>query len=348
MIFTTIRHLRSTFYLKYKIGFFRFSNNHLNRFWPTINKQIDLYNLKFYKPFFRLRNLKKNSDKFRYILKNVISEPLFLFYTYKDIINNSNRATMFKINNKITCKHIKFDWFLRNSKKLKNNRFNLKFNYLFNKSIKIKRLDANFSENKLVQQAIYLTLMRIYKYKLKYFPKHPYHDQFNVSYYHYSILNKIKLTWTSVNWCIKFNFRKYVSFFKKKALINIIQKEIQDQSLLSMLYKIFKKKEIIFNSPLLQLLRSMYFSPFYKHIWNFIKTFNLKKEKFVNNEISSEIRYIGYPDNFILGIVGKKELALEIKKKITNYIETNFFLNTNKNTIKLVNIFNNSIGFFIL
>lgn len=51
-----------------------------------INKNyFNIYNLESYKSFFILNNLTKKNEKFRYLLKNIISEPLFLIYAYKTL-----------------------------------------------------------------------------------------------------------------------------------------------------------------------------------------------------------------------------------------------------------------------
>ena len=37
-------------------------------------------------PFVLLKNLRKNNGKFRYLLKNIVAEKLFLIYAYKTMV----------------------------------------------------------------------------------------------------------------------------------------------------------------------------------------------------------------------------------------------------------------------
>lgn len=102
------------------IFFKNISNKHL----PIVSKRINLFNLKSYKPFFILRNLKKENGKFRYLLKNVISEPLFLIFAYKTIINITSSMKLSNLISKITLNAIDSDWFIDISKNLKKGTFN--------------------------------------------------------------------------------------------------------------------------------------------------------------------------------------------------------------------------------
>ena len=74
------------------------SKDMLNKYLPIVFKRIDLFNLESYKPFFILRNLRKGNGKFRYLLKNVISEPLFLIYAYRVIASVTGNMTPFNFN----------------------------------------------------------------------------------------------------------------------------------------------------------------------------------------------------------------------------------------------------------
>jgi hypothetical protein len=47
----------------------------------------------------------------------------------------------------------------------------------------------------------------------------------------------------------------------------------------------------------------------------------------------------------MFGVVGKKKLAVKIKKKVINYIQNDLFLEVNENKIKLTNVFNDSAYF---
>ena len=47
----------------------------------------------------------------------------------------------------------------------------------------------------------------------------------------------------------------------------------------------------------------------------------------------------------MFGVMGKKKLAVKIKKKVINYIQNDLFLNINENKTKLTNAFNDSASF---
>jgi len=47
----------------------------------------------------------------------------------------------------------------------------------------------------------------------------------------------------------------------------------------------------------------------------------------------------------MFGVVGKKKLAVKIKKKVINYVQNDLFLEVTENKTKLTNAFNNSASF---
>lgn len=146
--------------------------NILNKYVPIVLKRIHLYNLESYKSFFILRNLKKKNSKFRYLLKNVISEPLFLIYAYKIIASKSGNMTPSDLISKTTLDGIDIDWLLNNSKKLKQNKFNWSFNcrtYIPKKAGGERPLNMVSPRKKIVQKAIYLVFLIVYENKLNYF-----------------------------------------------------------------------------------------------------------------------------------------------------------------------------------
>lgn len=57
------------------------------------------------------------------------------------------------------------------------------------------------------------------------------------------------------------------------------------------------------------------------------------------------IKYVRYADNFMFGVMGKKKVAVQIKKKVINYIQNDLFLEINENKTMLTNVFNDSVSF---
>lgn len=76
------------------------------KFSITNFKYIDLNNFKSFKSFFILNNIRKENSKFRFLLKNIIADPIFLIYSYKTIIYNINDATPFELINNSTLRKI--------------------------------------------------------------------------------------------------------------------------------------------------------------------------------------------------------------------------------------------------
>jgi hypothetical protein len=170
-----------------------FSKDILNKRLPIVFKQINLFNLELYKPFFILRNLKKDNGKFRYLLKNVISEPLFLMYAFKTIANMMDNTLAFNLNSKIILDGMDIDWFMDISKKLKKGTFDWSFNrrtYIPQKVGGEKVLNISFSRDTIVQKAIYLTFFEIYENKLNYFSD--YSHGFRLNKNCHSALHQIK------------------------------------------------------------------------------------------------------------------------------------------------------------
>ena len=82
-----------------------------------------------YKFFFIFSNLKKENNKYKYLLKNIIFKLLFLFYAYKVNVNVPNNITLFDLVSKIILNKINIDWFMNVSEKLKKGKFEWNFNW---------------------------------------------------------------------------------------------------------------------------------------------------------------------------------------------------------------------------
>jgi hypothetical protein len=76
------------------------------KFSITNFKYIDLNSFKSFKSFFILNNIRKENGKFRFLLKNIIADPVFLIYSYKTIINNTNDMKPFELINNIVLHKI--------------------------------------------------------------------------------------------------------------------------------------------------------------------------------------------------------------------------------------------------
>ena len=77
--------------LKYKTNNIYFEPRLKNRTsaFPSYRRSNSNY-LADQTPFILLKNLRKNNGKFRYLLRNVIAEKLFLIYAYKTMVISPN------------------------------------------------------------------------------------------------------------------------------------------------------------------------------------------------------------------------------------------------------------------
>ena len=195
-------------YTKALIGFLNtqcystptFLKNIPKTFSITNFKYIDLNNFKSFKSFFILNNIRKENNKFRFLLKNIVANPIFLIYSYKTIINNTNNMTPFELINNITLRKINIHWFFKTSQLIKNSKF--KWSYNFNKHVSRKTTELECIKNKTIQKAIYLVLSHLYENKLNYFSVNSY--GFSIKKNSHSALHKIKFDWHGINWYLEF------------------------------------------------------------------------------------------------------------------------------------------------
>lgn len=158
-------------------------------------KKSSVYLLKSYTPFLLLKNLRKESTMFRYLLENCISEYFFLIYVYKTIISVPNCLTQFNSSytNILVGIHIK--WFINLSVKLKKGTFN--WNCSRKMYVGGELLDTNSFKDTIVRKAIYLVLLEIYENKLNYFSKHSHGLRPGKN--RHSALHEIKTSWQYIN-----------------------------------------------------------------------------------------------------------------------------------------------------
>jgi len=307
-----------------------FFKNIWNKHLPNVSNRIDLFNLKSYKPFFILTNLKKENGKFRYLLKNVISEPLFLICAYKTIPNATIGLTSFSLINKITLNRIDIDWFLNISQKLKKDKFCWSFNrraFIRKMTSSKKALDIGSPMDKIVLKAIYLVFLEIYENKLKQFSD--YSHGFRLDKNCHSALHQIKFGWNNINWYLEFDLKKICNSIKRDKLIELIKTDIQDQSLFTLLYKIFKiknwnKKEFITyfstvqTNVLLPLFLNIYLTPLDKYSKTLIKIYNSDK-RLKKNFKYDKLIFLTKEEKFNFSL-DEIKLKLEQLKKISKGI----------------------------
>lgn len=344
-------------------------------------KLLNLDNIEMYKPFFVLTNLVRINGKFRWLFRDIISEPLFLifsFLTLKNIIINFEWNSL-----KIKLKNINIKWFLILSKKLK-------FNYLKciskKKNLNIWTTSSCINYFDVIGQAIFIILNEIYKNKIKYFS--------NLSYGFDStkslsfLLKKIKTKWLFINGLILLKIKKSFNFINQNTLFNQLKKNIQDQNLFMLILKFFKYSNWIKNK-ILNIFEKKYTPVKYDHVhsfffniylisfdyllnnliikWNkklitniitnkksFVKKTNVwflknwqenKKFWILKNSSRINLKYIRYINNLLIGLLSKKKLIFKLKTQLSIWIKSQLHLEFIEKKISFIKINVNTIKF---
>lgn len=76
-----------------------------------------------------------------------------------------------------------------------------------------------------------------------------------------------------------------------------------------------------------------------------LKRLHREVPKFIYDSSFLRVKYVRYADDFIVGVLGKKKLAVKIKSLFSDFIFNNFHLEANKEKTKLTNVFNDSANF---
>lgn len=122
-------------------------------------------------PFLALRNLKKIDGKFRFLIKKIIGNPIFLLHAYECI--KSNPRNIIKGVSSETLKGIDKNWFIKTSLLLKSGEYSFKLQRLVqipkSGSIKTRPLTITDPRDKIIQKAFQIVLDYIYEHKLKSF-----------------------------------------------------------------------------------------------------------------------------------------------------------------------------------
>lgn len=292
-------------------------------------KFLNLDNIEIYRPFFVLMNLIKINGKFRWLFRDIISEPLFLifsFYTLKNNINNFKwNSLKFKLNN------INIKWFLNLSKKLKLNysKWKILKNISKKKSINIWITNSRINYLDVVGQAIFIVISEIYKNKIKYFSNF-FHSFDSTKSLHF-LLKEIKTKWLFINGFILLKIKKSFNFINQNILFNQLKKNIQDQNLLLLILKFFKYS-IWLKNKILNIFEKKCNFIKYDHIYSFFFNIYLTSfDYFLNNLIKKWDR-----KSIKNTIINKKSF---IKKTNVLFLK-NWQQNKNFLTLKNLLIFN--------
>lgn len=155
-------------------------------------------------------------------------------------------------------------------------------------------------QNKLVLEVIVIMLNQVYGTIL---------NREQVTSHH--ILANIKYGWKNVTWCIRGNipFTKNHFYYHCKALL---ANKISDRRFLQLIHHALKS-DVFTNEQRFKEMQSI--------LWNLlVRTF----DTFMADFKAYNIKYHRYQNQYIIGIPGKKKLALHIKSLIAEYLSSSY------------------------
>ncbi len=250
--------------------------------------------------FDSLRNLEKVNGKFRNIMK-IISDVDTLILAYEQIKSKPGNLT--RAISQETLDKIDRTWFEKTSLALKTG------NYVFSDSRRkeipkpkggTRPLTISNPRDKIIQKACEIVLNYIYEEKLKRFTDKSHGFRPNKGCH--TALEQIKFKWKAQSWYLEFDLKKAFDTINRKKLINILEEDIADRALTSMLDKMFNSKVLIGKellslsegvpqgNILSPLLSNIFFSKLDEKVEQLITKYRKGEEPTVNNQYLRETR----------------------------------------------------------
>lgn len=256
----------------------------------TVSKRSNSNYLRVQSPFVLIQNLRKYNGKFRYLLANIIAETFFLMYSYKTLFITPNYSVYLNFIDKTITEGINVKWFVNLTVSLKTEKFGINCSrtlYTRQSFNNNKLLHISSFKDRIVQKAIYLVLLEIYENKLAYFHKFLYGFRPNKT--RHLALHELKFSWQGMRWYLKFDLKKILCRTKKRSIIKLLKANIYDNTLFSLLNRLFSVKTFIkkapffthsqndfFSSSLLSLfLFQVYMSPLDSYVENLSKLYGM-------------------------------------------------------------------------
>lgn len=309
--------------------YYRIKKVHIKNY--IINwKRINLNIVETYKPFFILNNLIKINGKFRWIFRDIISEPIFLIFSFLTLKNNKNNFELSYLNIKLNNINVK--WFLNFSKKLKYKYYKWKKNINILKNINLDIWIQNSCINLLdvIGQAVFIVVNEIYKNKTKDFIKNFYgfDSKKSINF----LFKKIKTKWLFINGFILFEIKKSFNFINRNILFNQLKKKIQDQNLIMLISQFFRYKVLIKNK-ILNVFEKKYIIVKCDHIYLFFFNIYLTcLDHFLDVTILKQDKSL-IKNNIIKSKNSKEKISIQFLKNKQQYKK---FLNLEN--LSLINI----------
>ena len=309
--------------------------------------------------FMELSKIYPHNDKKYRNLSKFLFNPQFLKHIYNKLR---------KLN--LIIENIEDEWFLNTTKELRSGSY-------IPMPVKKEKINntyflINSDKNKVISEGIRVLLEYVYENgNDKFLPySHGYRKNKNI----HTVLKVIKNEWNDIDWIIKFDFKNNFENIHRKIIISLLQKNIQDQRLFDILnklfnnnvcsinfYKSFDRYMILNKDDLSYFLINVFFHKLDKKIHNIkndvilgkypylLKKNNTLESKVIldnNSNNMSNIRFVRYLSEFILGVKGPKYLAFNIKKDIDLFLKSDLHLEILNNKSSLINIRSDSLFIF--
>ena len=266
-------------------------------------------------------------------LIHIIADPKVLILAYKTININIKNSTISEYSK--TLNEIDLNWIKSTRKLLLAGKYKFKAS----RCVRINKkriLTINNPRDKMIQQAMYFVLNAIY-------------DPSFLDVSHGSRLNRdihtalkfIKLKFQGVKWYIKENIDKNFLSISHKILFNLLKKRISCNKFLTLVKRSLKvgfiedgvhknsNKGLFHGNITSPILNNIYLHELDIFVNGLCNNFNSNKSK------KKKLYYIRYIDNLVVGIVGSKKDAVDIKKTVSSFLEKNLklVLNNEKSVI---------------
>nr|YP_010338936.1 putative reverse transcriptase protein [Erythrolobus coxiae]UNJ19008.1 putative reverse transcriptase protein [Erythrolobus coxiae] len=260
-----------------------------------------------------LDNLEKSNGKFRKLVSKFISKPELLHIASINIIN--------RLNNSISKGYKEIPdkvWFEKSALELRlgtYNFFKARRVKILKRKKKISPLTVRNPRDKIIQEAIRIVLEKIYEDKLKFFSRYVFGRE-DKSSCHLALYD-IRKYWSAIPWYIEFDIKQTFPKICRHKLINILQQDIADAGLESLINKMFNtniitKSKIIpkktfdmdLDNILAPLLSNIYFSELDRFMEQLMKEYNKGKASVINPD------YAAYAN-----LTKKEEVELSCKER---------------------------------
>ena len=237
-------------------------------------------------------------------------------------------------------------------------------------------LEILHPKNKIIYEAIKQLLDIIFK---KLFEKNSYGFQSEKNYH--NTLSKIRIQMSSVKWFIKGNTTEYYNKINSSILVSKLEKIINDQPFIDIIYKILNseyrkfsnykyclKADLSQKKAINSILTNIYLYELDIAMLGIAEEFNnnsKKKEislnqtqKFFNSVVNKnnqlkvaediyfkKMVYIRYANSFLIGVIGSKKDCAQIKIKIAKIFQNIFQLTLNLDKIKILHASTDGVYF---